>query len=208
LSALIVDELSSSSAMHVAGFHERVQSRFEHQTLAAIACDHRHLVVRQDDALLGGVTLIPFASISADPVVRQHWAGDLARPGLKMARLWTNGSQRVLASLLRGTLQHLRVHVSDAYVFGVLSISLDFARRKCAAILPSEVALRARVPLDTCDWPARAQPTSDGERLLLGYFRLGAEVIGAASGEPATSSVKLLLGVDLRKVRFARWSAT
>jgi hypothetical protein len=206
LNALTIDELTPSGAMRVAGFHESAQSRFEHQTLTAIARDHRYLAVRRGDSLLGGITIIPFASISDDSAVTQHWTGDLRRPGLRLARLWTNGSQKVLATLFRATFEHLKAHIPDAYLFGVLSVSLGFARKKKDTLTAEGAVLGPRIPLDACSWPADEQPTSDGERLLCGYFRLGAKVLGPPSGDPSTTSVKLLLGIDLCDVRLARWN--
>jgi hypothetical protein len=205
MNAVTIDELTPSGAMRVPGFHERAQSRFEHQTLTAISHDHRYLAVRHGGSLLGGVTLIPFSSISDDPVVAQHWTGDVQRPGLRMARLWTDGSPKVLATLFRATFEHLKAHMPDAYVFGILSVSLGFARRKRSSLVSECAPLQAKVPLDVCDWP-QGQPTSDGERLLLGYFRLGAEIIGPPSGDAATASVRLLLGINLNDVRLARWN--
>jgi hypothetical protein len=199
---LTVEQLSSQGIQSLR-YREARRARFQRLAHDVDHGDGGHLVVRCGEVFVGGVTVVPCSEIDAEADVAELWSGSMPRPAIRLSRLWTDGSRAVMTLLMRAVLEHLAHAPKDSLLFGINSLSLDFARRwrHAWASVPDSDGLRARVPLEACSWPAQAQPSSDGERVVLGYLRMGAWSLAPPAGDVQNQSVKVLIGMNVETLR-------
>jgi hypothetical protein len=154
----------------------------------------RHVAIVEDSRIVGGFSLSQSRSLESDLDIRRHWRLRTPLDGIRISRLWVDrsGPRALIHELFQVLHRNL---AEDAYYYGILSLPLEFAKQNRENFKTHSGHLEPVLPLDDCLWALDAEAASEGRRLLKIYLRMGARPLGAPSGAPSDSSVRVALGI-------------
>ena len=150
-----------------------------------------HIVLMEGDVFLAGASLVQFQKLSQDPDLLENWSVLRDAQSTRILRLWST-RQALVPRLLAAILNHIS---AEDFVYGVLSVSLKFARENSYLFQKHEDVLRPHQQLDECDWPELDFSTSEGQRLISIYQKFNARFLGPVAGNENEKTLRVVMGI-------------
>jgi hypothetical protein len=152
-----------------------------------------HIALYEDTEIVGGVSLESHSSLKNDLDILSHWNVSQDVSAIRLLRLWSVRSI-ALPYILSAIVEEVP---KDAFLYGILSLPLEFAKKNAETFDNHLGWLEPRLALENCSWCSTHIPTSEGKKLLSTYKKAGAHVLGAASGSVEDKSIRIVMGMNV-----------
>jgi hypothetical protein len=153
--------------------------------------------------IIGGITLERFDKLDQDESLSRYWAIKSNRPGVRMKRLWSvdRDSKAAILKIFEAV---ATVADSNAFLYGILALSLKFAQNKREEIDDNLGMLEPKVFIEECSWDISETASSEGSKLYKRYRDLGVQILGEACGCEEDKSIRIAMGMPLEALDRSR----